>query len=150
MEPYLGEQFYNPSAAYQASRQVKADYENARHRLAMAIGGAKEEIILTAGATESIANAFQGVLARGGHVVIGATEHAAVRGTAAQYPHAIAASDGKGIISPDAVRAAITSETRLVSVTLADSELGTVQKLRDIAEVIAEERATRRSEPNLG
>lgn len=145
MEPYLCDHFYNPSAAYQVSRQVKADYEEARHRLAMAIGGAREEIILTAGATESIAIAFHGVLHTGGHVVIGATEHAAVSGAAEQYAHTIAASDAKGIITPEAVKVAINPETRLVSVTLADSELGTVQKLRDIAAVIAEERSLRRT-----
>lgn len=143
MEPYLSEKFYNPSAAYQASRQVKAEYEDARHRLAIAIGGAKEEIILTAGATESIAIAFHGVLHGDGHVVIGATEHAAVRGAAKQYEHSIAVSDSKGIITPEAVKAAITPQTRLVSVTLADNELGTVQKLRDIAAIIDHARSVR-------
>ena len=136
MEPYLTDKFYNPSAAYQASRSVKADYEHARHRLAIAIGAAKEEIILTAGATESVNIAFHGVLQAGDHVVIGATEHAAVRGAASPYPTSVAASDAKGIITPEAVKSAITDETRLVSVTLADSELGTVQKLRDIATII--------------
>lgn len=148
MEPYFTEKFYNPSAAYQVSRHVKAEYESARHRLAMSVGGAREEIILTAGATESINIAFHGVLAGGGRVVIGATEHAAVRGAAAQYDHEIALSDSKGIITPEAVRTVITPETRLVSITLADSELGTVQKLRDIAEVIAEERKKRRADGN--
>lgn len=143
MQPYLTEKFYNPAAAYQSARQVRADYESARHRLAMAIGGAKEEIILTAGATESINVAFHGVLSEGGHVVIGATEHAAVRGAAETFAYSIAASDAKGTIKPEAVKAAITSLTKLVSVTLADSELGTVQKLRDIAGVIREERARR-------
>jgi len=143
MEPYFTEKFYNPSAAYMAARGVKADYENARHRLAMAIGGSREEIILTAGATESINIAFHGVLADGGHVVMGATEHSAVRTTGEQFPYAYAASDKKGIITADAVQAVITDETKLVSVTLADSELGTVQKLRDIAAVIAEVRTAR-------
>lgn len=143
MEPYLREKFYNPAAAYMSARTVRADYENARHRLAMSIGASREEIILTAGATESINIAFQGVLASDGHVVIGATEHAAVRGAAEQYPRAIALSDQKGIITPEAVKAVITPETRLVSVTLADSELGTVQKLRDIAQVVMDERTAR-------
>lgn len=148
LTPYFSEKFYNPSAAYQASRQVKAELNDARHRLAIAIGGAKEEIILTAGATESIAIAFHGLLNDGDHVVIGATEHAAVRGAAAKFNYAIAASDAKGIITPEAVKSALTPETKLVSVTLADSELGTVQKLRDIATVIADERTARRAQGN--
>lgn len=148
MEAYFAEKFYNPSAAYQASREVRADYESARHQLAMTIGAAKEEIILTAGATESINIAFHGVLQPGDHVVIGATEHAAVRGAAAQYACDIASSTNKGIITPEAVRAVLTDQTKLVSVTLADSELGTVQKLRDIAEVIRDERVARRARGN--
>lgn len=143
METFFAEKFYNPSAAYQASREVKADYESARHQLAMAIGASREEIILMAGATESINIAFHGVLEPGDQVVIGATEHAAVRGAAAQYTCHIAESTNKGIITPESVKAAITDKTKLVSVTLADSELGTVQKLRDIAGVVRDERAAR-------
>lgn len=152
MEPYLREKFYNPAAAYASARAVRAEYEDARWRLAMSIGGSREEIVLTAGATESINIVFHGVLALGntsdtkGHVVIGATEHAAVRGAAEQYACDIAVTDQRGIITPEAVKAVVTPETRLVSVTIADSELGTVQKLRDIAAVIdvaRSERATR-------
>ncbi len=148
MEPYFAGQFYNPSAAYQASRNVKAAYEDARHRLAMTIGAAKEEIIVTAGATESINIAFHGVLQPGDHVVIGATEHAAVRGAAEGFECATALSDKRGMISPEAVKAVLTGKTKLVSIILADSELGTVQKLRDIAAVIHEERASRLAHGN--
>lgn len=140
---YLREKFYNPAAAYMSARDVRADYEDARWRLAKSIGGSREEIVITAGATESINIAFHGLLASGGHVVIGATEHAAVRGAAKQYDHSVATSDSKGIITPEAVKAVITPETRLVSITLADSELGTVQKLRDIAQVVIDQRAAR-------
>jgi len=143
MEPYLKDQFYNPAAAYTPARQVKADYESARHRLAMGIGGAREEIILTAGATESVNVAFHGILSGGGHAVIGATEHAAVRGAASNYPQAVAGADAKGMVYPEKIRDCITEETRLVSITLADSELGTVQKLRDIATLIQEVRTSR-------
>ncbi len=148
MRPYFSEQFYNPSAAYQAARSVKADYETARHRLAMAIGAAREEVILTAGATESVNIAFHGVLQTGEHVVIGATEHAAVRGAATAYDCTIALSDSKGMITLAAVRAAITERTKLVSIILADSELGTVQKLRDIATLVYDERARRLASGN--
>lgn len=143
MEPYFADKFYNPSAAYQSSRSVKADFEDARHRLAMTIGASREEIILTAGATESINIAFHGVLEPGDTIVIGATEHAAVRGAAAQYERHVAGSTNKGVMTPESVKAAITDATKLVSVTLADSEVGTVQKLRDIAQVVRDERAAR-------
>lgn len=143
MQPFFTEQFYNPSAAYQPAREVRAAYEDARHRLAMAIGASRDEIILTAGATESVNIAFHGVLNNGGHVVIGATEHAAVRGAASAFDFSIAGSSEKGIITPEAVTSAIQDDTRLVSITLAESELGTVQKLRDIAEIIRKTRERR-------
>lgn len=133
MKPFLAEQFYNPSAAYQPARQVRAALDDARHRLAMAIGGSKDEVILTAGATESVNLAFTGVLETGDHVVIGATEHAAVRAIASTYECAVAASDARGFITPESVVAAVTDETKLVSITAADSELGTIQPLSKIA-----------------
>lgn len=144
MHPYLTTQFFNPSAAYTAARQVRADLENARHQLAIEIGGKRDEVILTAGATESVNLAFRGVLKPGDHVVIGATEHQAVRSIASQYELSIAESDTKGIISPDSVLRSITDETLLVSITAADSELGTIQPLSKIAEVIEFVRHDRR------
>ena len=62
MEPYLTSQYYNPSAMYDAARAVRADLEQARHRLAMAIGAKSQEIILTAGSTESINLAITGAI----------------------------------------------------------------------------------------
>lgn len=144
MRPYLAEQFYNPSAAYTAARNVRNAFEDARHQLAIAIGGKRDEVVLTAGATESINIAFRGLLRDGDHVVIGATEHPAVRAIAHAYSYSEAAATPKGIITPDAVRAAITDQTKLVSVTAADSELGTVQSLSRIAEVIEAVREDRR------
>lgn len=148
MQPFFTDQFYNPSAAYQPAREVRAAYEDARHRLAMAIGASRDEVVLTAGATESINIAFHGVLNTGGHVVIGATEHAAVRGAAAAFDFSIAEAGKKGIITAEAVVGAIHDNTRLVSIALAESELGTVQKLRDIAEVIRETREKRLAKGN--
>lgn len=145
MEPYFTESFYNPSAPYAAAREVRRDLEDARHRLAMAIGAKKDEVILTAGATESVNLAIHGLLSHGGHAVIGATEHQAVTQAVAPYPHSIAAADPRGIITPEAVTTAITDETVLVSITAADSELGTVQSLQKIATAIEQVRSARRA-----
>lgn len=145
MEPYFAEKFYNPSAAYTAARDIRYDLEAARHRLAMAIGAKKDEIILTAGATESINLAIHGLLAGGGHAVIGATEHQAVTQAVQSYPYSIAIADSRGIITPEAVTAVITDETILVSITAADSELGTIQSLQKIAGIIESIRDNRRS-----
>lgn len=145
MEPYFAEKFYNPSASYGAAREVRRDLEDARHRLAMTIGAKRDEIILTAGATESVNLGIRGLLSNGGHAVVGATEHQAVMHAVEPFPHTIAAATPKGIITPEAVVAAVTDETMLVSVTAADSELGTVQPLQKIAMALEAIRNDRRS-----
>ncbi|HYG83545.1 MAG TPA: cysteine desulfurase family protein [Verrucomicrobiae bacterium] len=136
MEPYLFERFYNPSSAYQPARDVRRDFEDARGRLARIIGAKPDEIIMTAGATESVNIAFQGALAGGGHVVTAAIEHQAVLASARQYNHTLVEATPKGVVLPESIRAAITDDTRLVSIAMANSEIGTVQPLRDIAQVI--------------
>lgn len=145
MQPYYTDKFYNPSAAYGAAREVRADLDAARHELAIAIGGKRDEVIMTAGATESVNLAFHGILDSGDHVVIGATEHPAVRAVASMYKVSVAPSDTKGIISADKVAANVTDDTKLVSVTTADSELGTVQSLSKIAERLNGIRRDRRT-----
>lgn len=144
MSPYFTEQFYNPSAAYTAARAVRVALDEARHQLAIEIGGKRDEIVLTAGATESVNLAFRGILDEGDHVVIGATEHQAVRAIAEQFNFSVAASDSKGTVAPEAVKMCITDETKLVSLTAADSELGTIQQLSKIAEMIEGVRQSRR------
>lgn len=148
MQPYFTSQFYNPTAAYQPARDVRAAYEDARHRLSMAIGGSRDEVTITAGATESINIAVHGVMADGSHAVISATEHASVRGAVSPWDHTVAAVDEHGVLSLESVRDSIRENTRLISVALAESELGTVQKLRDISELVKEVREQRLGQGN--
>ena len=143
MKPYLYEQFYNPSSAYQPARDVRRDFEEARGRLAKVIGAKPDEIIMTAGATESVNIAFQGALSAGGHVVTSAIEHQAVIASAKQYDHTFVQAAAKGVVLAEAIKAALTDKTRLVSIAIANSEIGTVQSLRDIAQVINAERKHR-------
>lgn len=145
MRPFMIDKFYNPSAAYGAARDVRVAIDEARHELAIAIGAKRDEIVMTAGATESINLAFTGLLASDDHVVIGATEHQAVRSAAEQYAYNVAESDTKGIIHPDAVGKVITDKTKLVSITAADSEIGSLQPLSKIAEMINDIRRDRRA-----
>lgn len=140
MQPYLADDFYNPSAPYKQAVAVRRMYEAAKHEIGMLIGAKGDEIIMTAGATESINLAIRGT---GGHVVTTAIEHHAVLAAAQQESHTIVATDEAGLVSPDAIRAAITPETRLVSIALANNELGTIQPLRDIADILKQERRRR-------
>ena len=144
MEPYFTRHFYNPSSLYDAARVVRADYEDARHRLAQSIGAKQHEIIITAGATESINLAIHGIAAHyGGSIATAEIEHLAVLEAAKSHHLQKIAISSEGLISPEAVAAAISSDTTLVSVGYINNELGTVQPLRDIATVIETERQRR-------
>ena len=75
MQPYLTEFFFNPSSPYAPALQVRRDYEAAKQVIASRIGAKGDELVMTAGATESINLAFNSI---GGHVVTAAIEHHAV------------------------------------------------------------------------
>ena len=137
MQPYFSDAFYNPSSPYAPAIVVRRDYDEAKHTLAQAIGAKPDELIITAGATESINLAFHSV---SGHVVVPSIEHHAVLAAAKQHDHTIVAVDPKGMVSAQTIKDAITEHTQLVSVAIANNELGTIQPLRDIAQVIRIER----------
>lgn len=145
MEPYYGEKFHNPSAAYQAARDVRTDIDDARRRIAQLIGVKRDDIVFTAGATESIALAFHGVTNDGGHVVIGATEHEAVRSFSDHFDTSVVGVNEKGYIHLDELEECITDETVLVSITCADGELGTMQPVRKIGQLVESVRVSRKA-----
>jgi len=142
MRPYLTTQFFNPSSPYAPAVQVRRDYEAAKARVAATFGGRADEVVMTAGATESINLAFTAV---SGHVVTSQIEHEAVLAAARRRGHTLVVPTDKGIITPEAIAAAITTTTQLVSVQLANNELGTVQPVRAIADMIDTIRQERRS-----
>lgn len=140
MQPYFSELFFNPSSPYAPALGVRRDYEAAKQTLASAIGAKPDELVMTAGATESINLAFSSI---GGHIVTANIEHHAVLEAAKQYDHTLVAANERGLVTAEAVKKAIRPDTRLVSIALANNELGTVQPLRDIAAVIRAEREAR-------
>lgn len=140
MQPYFGELFFNPSAPYAPALQVRREYEAAKATIARAIGVKSDELVMTAGATESINLAFSAV---DGHVVTGNIEHQAVLAAAAMHDHTLVLSNEKGVVTAEAIAQAIQPQTQLVSIALANNELGTIQPLRDIAEVVRRERQRR-------
>lgn len=140
MQPYFSDLFYNPSAPYAPAIAVRRDYEAAKATIARGLGVKADELIMTAGATESINLAFHSV---GGHVLVPAIEHHAVLEAAKRHDHTEVPVNDQGIVSVDDLRAALRPETRLISVALANNELGTIQPLRDIATMIREERQRR-------
>lgn len=140
MQPYFSVDFYNPSAPYAPAIIVRRAYEVAKNAIGHTIGARGDDIIITAGATESINLAFTSI---GGHIVTANIEHHAVLEAAKLLDYTIVNSDNRGFVSAEAVKAAIKPETRLISIALANNELGTIQPLRDIAEVVKKERDAR-------
>jgi len=140
MLPYFSGLFYNPSSPYLPAVQVRRDYDEAKKTLANLIGGKQDEVIITAGATESINLVFNSV---SGHVIVSNIEHHAVLNCAKKCAHTIVPVDGRGIIQPEVIAVAITPKTQLISVALANNELGTIQPVRDIAEIVKKERMDR-------
>lgn len=156
--PYLSERYYNPSAPYATAREVHAELEDARAALARTIGARPANVVLTAGATEANNLAFA---ATSGRVVTDAIEHESVLAcAAARHGDASgAASDGRpafgnrpasvvsvardGRVDVADVAAALTPDTELVSVALANGEIGTLQPVREISRVVAAERRRR-------
>lgn len=132
MQPYFADQFYNPSSPYSQAREVRQAYDAAKDTIAHTLGVKADELIMTAGATESINLAFS--VAR--HSVITNSEHQAVLRAAERGAHTKVDVDLHGRVSPEAIAQAITHETTLVSIGLANSEIGTIQPLSEIAHTI--------------
>lgn len=138
MQPYLSDAFYNPSSPYEPARQVRRDIEQAREGIARLIGAKSNEIIFTAGATESINSAFGGVLDANDHVIVSSIEHHAVLETARQYKAIELPVNHKGMIDLEILRKSITPHTKLVSIALGNSEIGVVQPIAAISDMLIE------------
>ena len=143
MLPYLTERFWNPSAPYARAREARDDVERARGAIARLIGARPDNVVFTAGATEANNLAFAAVE---GHVVVDAVEHESVLACAGTHARRTVRVGADGLVDPAAVARAIRPDTELVSVELANGELGCVQPVREIARVVAAERARRLEE----
>lgn len=134
----------NPSSIYAAGRNAYADVSAARAQVAQLIGANPGELYFTSGGTEADNLALLGVAARfyRGHIITTAIEHAAVlnscrnladRGFAVTYLQ----PDKRGLIRAEQVAAALRPDTLLVSVMLANNEVGTVQPVKEIGQMLA-------------
>jgi cysteine desulfurase len=136
MEPYFDEDFFNPSAPYLPALEVRRAYEAAKSTIALACGGKSANLIITASATESIALAFNAFR----NVLVSMIEHPAVIAGAGTLKICV---DGAGRIDLDDLSKKITADTEIVSVALANHEIGTIQPMAEIAAIIKNERFKR-------
>ncbi len=146
MEPFLSaEAFGNPSSLHADGQRAKRALDTARDILAAALGCAFAEVTFTGGGTESDNAALVGIMlanrARGDHFITTQLEHEAV-GDTARFLETLGFCatylpvDRDGRVSPDVVADALTDRTVLVSVIHASNEVGTIQPLRQIADLV--------------
>ncbi|MBW1755446.1 MAG: cysteine desulfurase [Deltaproteobacteria bacterium] len=148
MLPFFAERFGNAASGTHAhGRGARDAVERGRAQVAQLVGAKPNEVIFTSGATESDNLALRGVaqarLAEGKHIVTVRTEHKAVLDTCAALEHGgwrvtWLDVDPQGLVSIDAVANALTDETVLVSVMLANNEVGVVHDLAAIGALTAE------------
>lgn len=136
MEPYFTDQFFNPSAAYLPAKKVSAEYEEAKGVIAHTIGAKATDLVITAGATEANNLAFSA--AGEGKVLYLETEHDSVRKVAEQYGGVAIHILSNGLINIDDLKAKINDDVTLISVALANNEIGVIQPLSEITGIIRE------------
>ncbi|MBI2900615.1 MAG: IscS subfamily cysteine desulfurase [Planctomycetes bacterium] len=149
MFPFFTHKYGNAaSRTHEFGREAERAVEEARARVAALVGAQPEEIVFTSGATESDNLAIKGVVrfhrARGNHVVTVATEHRAVLDACRALERdgearvTLLPVDGEGLVDPAAVRAAIADSTVLVSVMIANNEIGVIQPVAEIGKICKE------------
>lgn len=141
MKPYLLEEYGNASQPYAFSRAAKKALREARITVAECIGALPEEIYFTSGGTESDNWAIKGALAKkSDNIVTSPIEHHAVLHACAAVEwlgHKVTyvPVDSVGIVSPQLLQQAITNNTKIVSVMMANNEIGTIEPIAELAKV---------------
>lgn len=146
MMPYFSEKFYNPSAPYLPALTVRRDYEDAKDQIARSFGAKGDEIIITAGATESINLAFSAATNEGDspEILVAAFEHHSVLAAAEKFGKRKTVNiTKKGIIDLNDLQTKITDKTQIISVMLANNETGIIQPISKIATIVKTERQNR-------
>ena len=134
MLPFFTQTFGNPSSlTHEHGRRASHAVEDARIAIARFFGVQPNELVFTAGATESN-NIALNLVGAGEHFITGAMEHKSVLGPAKRIAEVtILQPDKEGFVSADAVREALRPNTRLVSIEAANGEIGTLQPIAEIA-----------------
>lgn len=147
MMPYFKEEFGNPLSIYPLGVNAREAVEKARAEVAALVNAKPQEIIFTSSGAEANNFALKGIaMARqyeGKHVIVTRMEHHSILNTARfleklGFAVTYVAPDSHGYIEPASIKKAITDETILISVIHASPEVGTIEPIREIAEVARE------------
>lgn len=139
MKPYFSDAFYNPSADYLSARLVKQQLNLARSKIAFWLGCRLNEIIFTAGGTEANNLVINGIMANypGSRILISSIEHDSVSKPAQKYHSQEITIKSDGRLDLDNLTAAIDDQTVLISVMYANNEIGVIEPIRKVAQLIS-------------
>ncbi|TLP72937.1 cysteine desulfurase family protein [Nesterenkonia sphaerica] len=146
MWPYMTAHFANPASLHDPGLEAERGLTDARRRVAEHLGAQPAEVVFTSGGTESDNAAVKGIALaapRGRHVLISAVEHPAVVESAAWltrmgFTVERIPVDSEGLVSPESLQRLLRPDTTLVSVQLANGEVGTVQDLTALTAITAD------------
>jgi len=146
MLPYFDVQYGNPSSIHQFGRKAKNAIQKARKQVAALIGAEPDEILFTSGGTESNNTILYGIPKLQGshldlnHIITSSIEHEAILQPCKEFENigikiTYLPVDEHGIVDPNDIANSINSQTVLVSIMLANNEVGTIQPIKEISEI---------------
>jgi cysteine desulfurase len=147
MMPYLTDEFGNASSVYGLGQRARQAIDDARDQVAAFYGVAAKEVIFTSGGTEGDNFALRGIAyrnaERGKHLIVSAIEHDAVHRCADSleregFEVTRLPVDQDGLVDPHALQAALRPDTILVSIMHANNEIGTIEPIRELVDVVRE------------
>ena len=147
MMPYLTEEFGNASSIHAYGQNAREGVEQARSSVAALVGARAADIMFTSGGTESNNHAILGAVAaapgKAKHVITSAIEHVAALDSCRALAKrgidlTVLPVDREGLVNPDDIRRAIRPETVLITIMLANNEIGTIEPIEEIGKIAAE------------
>ena len=146
MLPYFDVQYGNPSSIHQFGRKAKNAIQKARKQVAALVGAEPDEILFTSGGTESNNTILYGIPKLQGshldqnHIITSSIEHEAILQPCKEFENigikiTYLPIDEHGIVDPDDIANSINLHTVLVSIMLANNEVGTIQPIKEISEI---------------
>ncbi len=144
MVPYLSVEYGNPSSIYSIGRSAKRAISEARRRVASLINCKPEEIYFTSSGSESDNTAIKGIAyakkEKGNHIITSKIEHPAILNSCKNLENkgfkiSYIDVDSNGILNLEKLKSEITSQTILISVMYANNEIGTIEPIKEIAQI---------------